>query len=422
MRIAVSTLGCKINQYESDLLRRDLESHGTELVPFTGDADVYVINTCTVTAKSDAQCRQAIRAATRRGAKVVVTGCYATTRPAEIRAIPGVHLIVPNSDKAAIADAVLRLGNAGATPASPSRSGPAVFVRSRTRGFLKIQDGCDGGCSYCIVPRARGASRSVPLQDVIAAFDGLVSSGCPEVVLSGIHIGRYGEDLPEGTSLSGLVTMLLDRRATARLRLSSIEPREVGTGLIDRIGLGLCRHLHIPLQSGDDAILASMRRDYDAGFYRDLLERVAQKVPGIALGADVMVGFPGEGEREFMNTLQLIEQSPLTHLHVFAFSPRPGTEAALMRDQVPEAAKKERSEALRELGKKKNRAFRESLLGRELSVVVEGKEDRSGSGLTGLTDNYVRVVISGAKRDVVGKEVKARITEVQDGETISIPV
>jgi threonylcarbamoyladenosine tRNA methylthiotransferase MtaB len=240
-----------------------------------------------------------------------------------------------------------------------------------------------------------------------------VQDDCPEIVLTGIHIGTYGVDLPERTDLTTLLRMLLAKKKGSRVRLSSIEPKEITHEMIGMLGRGLCRHLHIPLQSGDDAILASMKRDYSARFYVELLEGIANRVPGIALGADIMVGYPGEGDSEFRNTMRLVERSPLTHLHVFSYSPRPGTAAAVMKDQVPESVKKARSEELRDLGLKKNLAFRKSHTGTALNVVVEDKADARSGLLSGLTDNYIRVQIEGAKSEHIGKEMLVRINDVK---------
>jgi len=245
-------------------------------------------------------------------------------------------------------------------------------------------------------------------------FDQAVSRGCPEVVLSGIHIGRYGHDLGSKETLTGLVSDLLARRGQARIRLSSIEPNEITTELIGMIGNGLCRHLHIPLQSGDDAILSSMKRAYSSGFYRELVESVASKVSDIAIGADVMVGFPGEGEKEFRHTYDLIDDLPLTHLHVFRYSRRPGTPAAEMKEQVSENIKKERNESLRALGIKKNLAFREGLIGKTLQVVLEEGQVDHKETYTGLTDNYVRVHVSQVKKDDFGKEINIRLSDIHE--------
>jgi threonylcarbamoyladenosine tRNA methylthiotransferase MtaB len=413
LRIAFATLGCKINQYETDLLRQDLTARGNTIVPFDGEADVYIINTCSVTAKSDMQCRRTIRSAVRNGpgARVVVTGCYAETRPDEIRSIPGVNLIIGNRDKPNIADRLMSSSTAGMEQARDTL--PLRAVPGRTRAFLKIQDGCNNRCSYCIVPLARGGSRSAVPSAVMKEFDRLVRDGYPEIVLSGIHIGTYGVELPGRVSLTDILTELTARKARSRIRLSSIEPREITEGIIRLLGNGVCRHVHVPLQSGDDAVLASMGRNYTAAFYRDLLERIVRDVPGVALGADVMVGYPGEGDAEFRNTMRLVESVPLTHLHVFSYSPRPGTAAAAMKEQVPENVKKERSEALRKLGKEKNYAFRKKQQGVCLPVVVEDKIDPKTGLLSGLTDNYIRVQISNAEKDLIGKEIPVRITEVK---------
>src|SRR5208283_2681054 len=274
MRIAFTTLGCKINQFETDVLRRDFESRGNTIVPFNAEADVYIINTCTVTAKSDYQCRQVIRSAIRRGlgAKVVVTGCYAELQPDEIKKVHGVDLVFGNREKNRIPElltAAFPTSLNGEILGVDNRTAQAVH--RRTREFLKIQDGCNNRCSYCIVPLARGRSRSVPVQEVRQSFKRLVQAGYAEIVLTGIHIGTYGSDLCTGINLTELLKMLLLERGSARIRLSSIEPGEVTQELIGFLGKGLCRHLHVPLQSGDDAILASMKRNYSSGFYRELL-------------------------------------------------------------------------------------------------------------------------------------------------------
>jgi threonylcarbamoyladenosine tRNA methylthiotransferase MtaB len=416
MRIAFTTFGCKINQYETDILRKDFEARGNTTVPFDAEADVYIINTCSVTAKSDYQCRQKVRSTVRRsrGAKVVVTGCYASTRPDEIKKISGVDLVISNREKAIISESIM------SSFTIPPHEGRIIKektkvepVHSKTRGFLKVQDGCNNSCSYCIVPFARGRSRSANPEDVLKEFDRLVQKGCPEIVLTGIHIGSYGIDLNTTTDLTSLIKMLIAKRGESRIRISSIEPKEITDEMISMLGSGLCRHLHVPLQSGDDAILRSMKRDYSAGFYHELLKRIAYQAPGIALGTDVMVGYPGEGDIEFNNTLELIDSTPLTHLHVFSFSPRPGTAAATMKNQVPEHVKKTRSEELRKLGMKKNLSFRQSHVGVALRVIIEDKADAESGLLSGLTDNYIRVQVLGAKTVHIGENINVIIKDVK---------
>mgnify|MGYP001609975543 CR=1 FL=1 len=425
MRIAFATFGCKINQYETDLLRQDFASQGNTIVPFEGEADVYIINTCSVTAKSDTECRRTIRAAVRRGcgARVVVTGCYAETRAEEVKNIPGVDLVIGNNDKSAIPRRLLSpLSPPLERDRTPLASVAVKAVQERTRGFLKIQTGCDNHCSYCIVPLARGGSRSASPADVVNEFEQLVEAGCLEIVLTGIHIGAYGNDLPDRISLTDMLAMLLAKRGGTRLRLSSIEPREITTDMIRMLGNGLCRHLHIPLQSGDDGILASMKRNYTSRFYRELLDRIEKEVPGVAIGADVMVGYPGEGDAEFRNTMRLVESAPLTHLHVFSYSPRPDTRAATMKNQVTDSTKKERNETLRRLGKEKNIAFRKKNLGSTLDVVVEDKMDAETGLLSGLTDNYIRVRIAGAKKELIGKEIQIRVTRVGKDDNFAVVI
>ncbi len=414
MRIAFTTLGCKINQYETDNLRQDFLSKGNTIVPFDAEADVYIINTCSVTAKSDYQCRQAIRSAVRRGqgARVVVTGCYASTRSQEIERIPGVHSVINNRDKAAISDQIMNKITAQDTERSSSEIVPVTPVSNRTRAFLKIQDGCDNRCAYCIVPLARGRSRSVEPGEVIRKFGSLTEAGCPEVVLTGIHVGAYGSDLSPKTSLTDIIASLVSRHGP-RLRLSSIEPNEITEGIIGFLGHGLCRHIHIPLQSGDDSILSSMNRSYTSRFYEELIRRISERVPQIAVGADVMVGFPGEEDSEFQNTYDLIHRSPLTHLHVFSYSPRPGTVAAVMKHQVPESVKKTRNEELRKLASAKNFEFRKKLIGSVLKVVVENKYDVNRNMLTGVSDNYIRVTVPGIKEEHIGKEIRVRIERAE---------
>jgi len=421
MRIAFATLGCKINQYESDLLCQDLQARGNSIVPFEADADVYIINTCSVTAKSDSQCRKIIRSAVKRGggASVVVTGCYAETRPDELRAIPGVKLIVGNRDKSSLATRISQ-EQAEATVSAAHDPIAHQTTRRKTRGFLKIQDGCDNRCSYCIVPLARGGSRSVPSEEVMKEFENLVRAGFPEIVLTGIHIGTYGLDLPNRTDLTSLLAKMFAIRGPARIRLSSIEPNEITAEIINYLGQGLCRHLHIPLQSGDDTILSNMGRKYTSAYYRGLLSNIASQVPGVALGADIMVGFPGEGERAFQNTLSLVAETPLTHVHVFSYSPRPGTPASQMNNQVSEATKKERSETLRELGRKKNTDFRMKCKGSVYQVIVEAKKDARTGFLMGLTDNYIRVAVSGAQSSQIGTETRVMLEKVEETENIAV--
>lgn len=417
MRIAFTTFGCKINQYDTEAMRQEVARDGNNIVvPFDGDADVFVINTCSVTGKSDYQCRQAIRSAVRRkqGARVIVTGCYAETRPEEIRSIPGVSLVLGNADKTDIA----RYCSPQEDGATARDVQAPITTEGRTRTVLKVQDGCDNRCTYCIVPIARGRSRSIDQGTVRDSFLRAVDGGAPEVVVSGIHIGTYGRDLAPQRTLGGLLKELASVRGSARIRLSSIEPGEISEDIIALLGKGLCRHLHIPLQSGDDKILKAMDRHYSARDYRDLALTLSEKVPGLAIGTDIMVGFPGEGEGEFENTLRLVEELPISHLHVFSYSPRPGTAAALMDGQVSAQEKKLRNKTIRDIGIKKNIHFRTSQVGLTQDVVIE--DWVPGQGAIGFTDNYIRVAVPDAGPEIKGKSIKTIIKDVAEERTIAL--
>ncbi len=407
VRIAMATLGCKVNQCESASIAEALIARGMTVVPFEAEADCYIVNTCTVTERSDYQSRQLIRRAIRKNpaASVFVTGCYAQRAPAEIARIPGVRIVAGNTEKGGIpglvrrmavtADTQLLVGDIGREKGF-SRLGATAFPE-HTRAFLKIQDGCNAFCSYCIVPAARGRSRSLPPTEVAEGIATLAGKGYREVVLTGIHLGAYGRDLAPSETLTALIRRCADERMVERLRLSSIEPREVTDELITLMGSSgvVCRHLHIPLQSGDDAILAAMRRDYDAAFFRDLVQKIHAAIPGAAIGIDVMAGFPGETEAAFANTLHLVEAMPVAYLHVFPYSRRPGTPAATMSGQVPEEEKKRRTRILRHLAEEKRRAFGERFIGEPLAVLVEGREDKTTGYPLGFSDNYIPIALRG---------------------------
>ena len=403
----MATLGCKVNQCESAGLTEAIAAGGMTPVPFSGRADVYIVNTCTVTGRSDCQSRQLIRRAIRQNpaAAVLVTGCYAQRAPEEIARIPGVRIVAGNAEKETIPRLLATLGTAEpqllvgdiAGQRTISRLGATRFPE-HTRAFLKVQDGCNGTCSYCIVPRARGPSRSLPREAVRERIALIAKEGYREVVLTGIHLGAYGQDLKPATTLADLIGEIA-ASPLERLRLSSIEPREITTALIGLLAGGrvLCRHLHIPLQSGDDAILAAMNRNYDTAFFRSLVERIVGAVPGLAVGIDVLAGFPGETEAAFANTLRLIEGLPIAYLHVFPFSRRPGTPAAGMAGQVPEAVKKERAALLRALGTRKKETFAAGFIGQSLDVLIESRRDKATGLSLGLTDNYLSLAVRDRK-------------------------
>jgi threonylcarbamoyladenosine tRNA methylthiotransferase MtaB len=422
-KIAITTLGCKINQFESAAMTEALEKEGYQLVPFSETADVYVVNSCTVTAKTDAESRRLIRRATRRNpeARVVVTGCYAQMSAEELLKLPGVSLILGNSEKRDIVGFLKEAEDrprAVVSDISQRRSEGGTQLESfaeHTRAFLQVQNGCDSRCAYCIVPYARGASRSVSLEEALEGIDAFAAKGFREIVLTGIHLGAYGLDLAPATNLLDLLERAEERATVPRLRVGSVEPMEVAPELIRFLAQSriVCPHLHLPLQSGSDGVLSRMNRGYNTGFYRDLLRALLQAVPDICLGTDVIAGFPGESDAEFAETHSLIEELPLAYLHVFPFSPRPGTPAATMTPQVHSRVVKERAEALRLLSEKKKAAYAERFIGRELQVLVQ----RDDGGRRGLSRNYLTVRLEG-NAAVVNREVAVLITGCEGGEAV----
>ena len=426
MKVAVATLGCKVNQYESAGIMDALRARGFSLVPFSDPADFYIINTCTVTGKTDCQSRQLIRRATRNnpGAAVIVTGCYAQTAPEDVARIPGVTLVAGTSEKENIPnllektspeDQRILVGDIfQVKKISPLQ---AKTFPGHTRGFLKIQDGCNAFCSYCIVPYARGQSRSLPEEEIMRRLKTLAAAGYREIVLTGIHLGAYGQDLTPPASLLRVLKNSGKNEAVERLRLSSLEPAEIHDDLLAfmREAKHLCHHLHIPLQSGDNRILSLMKRDYDEGFFRGLLEKIVRAVPDIAIGIDVMVGFPGEGDKEFFNTIRLIEELPIAYLHVFPYSERPGTAAANLPGKIGDQEKRKRGEMLRNLGKEKKELFAERFKGKELSVLIEGRKDRKTGFLQGFSGNYITVAVADATAEHINHIVSVVPEHYQDG-------
>lgn len=396
---AVTTLGCKVNQFESAEMIEQFRSAGWEMVPFSEKADLYLVNSCTVTSRSDAESRRMLRRARRTNpqAKVIATGCYAQVSPEELQALSEVDQVLGNQEKHDIlhhislgGDRVSNLADRDVTPELKLTS-----FADHTRAFLQIQTGCENGCSYCIVPIARGPNRSVPAEEVCAAVQRLAVQGYREVVLTGIHLGAYQPDL------AGLLQMLDISGQIDRLRLGSIEPNELSDTLLELIATSsrICRHLHIPLQSGSDTVLQRMKRRYDSDFYRTIIEKAARRLPDCFLAADVIAGFPGETEAEFLATCELIASLPLADLHVFPYSRRPGTVAAEMDGQVHPAIIKERANALQNLAKVKQKLFRQRFIGQELQVL--GQRHDTASGLvTGLSGNYLDVRFPGAADDV----------------------
>ena len=424
--VAITTLGCKANQFDSALMGASLEGNGFEIIPFPQRADIYVINTCTVTHKADYQSRQLIRRVHRLNPSslIVVTGCYAQVYPDEVLGVDGVGMLLGNAEKTSIAD-ILGDSLVGTRPVVRVRDiekerdiGKANIDRfyGRPRALLKIQDGCNASCAYCIIPRARGRSRSLDPMSVIRHFQRLEKGGFKEVVLTGIHLGVYGSDLSPPTSLAELCEKTNGIPTPHRIRLSSIEPGDFCQELIQCIASSpkLCNHLHIPLQSGDDDILRRMNRDYDGNFFADLVQTLVHRIPDLNIGVDAIVGFPGEGEKQFRKTYELLEKLDVGYLHVFPYSRRNGTEASGLPHQVDPRTKKERCEALRSLGRRKREAYHSRFLGRELEVLVEGKRDKRTGRLTGHSRNYIPVLIEGGGH-LVNREIKVLAAGPEDG-------
>ncbi len=410
------TFGCKANQYDTERMRQELESRGAATAGSPVGADVAVVNTCTVTNQADANARHLVRRLRRRhpGLRILVAGCSAALHEADYRAMPEVDDVIPGQDPVRTATAVRDAGlfDAGG-PAGRVAGGRVLREKRRgTRAWLKVQDGCDRKCSFCATRIARGTSRSRPPDEVLREAR-LLAASHPELVITGIHIGAYGRDLAEPTSLGRLVAGLLEELPGVRIRLSSIEATEIDELLVDLLatsGGRLAPHLHVPLQSGSDRVLGLMRRWHNREAVRDRLLEIAGRLSVLGLGADVIVGFPGEGEAEFRETRDLIDELPYTYLHVFPFSARDETVAASLPDRVPGDVAAGRSRELRELARRKGDAYRARRVGATAEVVVEG--DGSVSG--GLTGDYLRVEVRGEDA-VPGDLVRAPLRADADG-------
>jgi threonylcarbamoyladenosine tRNA methylthiotransferase MtaB len=383
--VALDSLGCKLNQAEMQHLARQLSSAGYRLVSTDDRADIYILNTCTVTHIADRKSRHMLRMARRRNprARLIAIGCYAQRSPEELARIEGVELVLGNDRKMNLP----RLLEDAGKPAGLV-TGDSVSKRreSRTRAFVKVQDGCRNFCAYCIVPLVRGREENVPVEKVTALVRGLLATGHQEVVLTGTEIGAYNGN---GVNLEGLLRRTLAETTVSRLRLSSLQPHQINPGLI---GLWrdsrLCPHFHLSLQSGSDSVLKRMKRRYSTADYSRIVSLIREEVPDVAVTTDVIVGFPGESDEEFRETIDFCRQTQFARIHVFPFSPRPGTEAADMPQQVPASVKKQRSQEMLALAGKSVRSFQQRFLGRTMDVLWE---KRSGGVWSGLTGNYIKV-------------------------------
>ncbi|OGK76828.1 MAG: tRNA (N(6)-L-threonylcarbamoyladenosine(37)-C(2))-methylthiotransferase MtaB [Candidatus Rokubacteria bacterium GWA2_70_23] len=417
--VGVATLGCRLNQVESQEMLGLVEAQGFRPVAGAERAEVYVVNTCTVTGRADVSDRQLIRRITRErpGALVVVTGCWAQTDPQAVARIPGVDLVLGNQEKYRLPELVAALlaqrpehqavdgrgPEIRVAPIAEARSVPAAplaRVAGRSRAFVKIQDGCQHRCAFCIVPAARGASRSQDPEVVLDRVRALIEAGHGEITLTGVDLGHYGWDLLPRTTLAVLLRQLAEVAGLRWLRLSSILPAYVTADLLEVItgSPRVAPHLHLPLQSGSDRVLRLMRRPYNTRMYRTLVERLARDLPDLGLGADLIVGHPGESEADFAETRALVSGLPFSYLHVFSYSDRKGTESTRLTDRVPAQTIRARSAALRQLGREKALAFRQRMLGRTHEALVLEARDRATGLLSGLTANYVEVLFDGPDR------------------------
>lgn len=419
-RVALHTLGCKLNFAETSTIARQFEARGFDVVGIDQRADVCVINTCSVTERADRECRQMVRRALRHSpdAYVVVLGCYAQLRPEEIAGIPGVDLVLGTADKFSIFDYAGDFSKLGCvqthvTPVDGLTSfqgASSLGSGDRTRAFLKVQDGCDYSCSFCTIPLARGASRSTEPTAIIEEARRAVENGYQEVVLTGVNVGDYGRKI--GSSLLRLLEGLSSLEGLARIRVSSIEPNLLTNELISfwADNPRLCKHFHVPLQAGNDAILQSMRRRYVTSLYADRIATIRKHLPDAGIGADVITGFPGETDKLFDQTCVFLSELPISYVHAFTYSGRPNTNADALPQQVEPRIRYKRNEILRNLGARKRLAFHESQLGLEREVLIE---EKNGEGQwTGWTGEYVRVSLE-SKKDIKNLIVRVRITHAE---------
>jgi|FaiFalFF_MnMetaG_3_1042247.scaffolds.fasta_scaffold00036_29 threonylcarbamoyladenosine tRNA methylthiotransferase MtaB len=419
MRIAIETHGCKLNQADSEALARQFRERGHEVVPVGEGVDIFILNTCTVTHTADAKARQALRAASRRNpnALIVATGCLAERDPEGLRSLPGVSLVLGNAAKGTLASRVLAMVGGDDPPSCPPGGVLSPPLLGRTRAFLKIQEGCNQVCAFCIVPKVRGRERSVPLQEVVRQAQMREAEGYQEVVLTGTQLGGYGYEWG-GEGLAALLRALLAQTRLPRIRVSSLQPQEITPALLDLWqDPRLCPHFHIPLQSGSDAVLRRMRRRYTRRQYEEAVERIRRSLPWAAITADVIVGFPGETEADFQETVEVCRQVGFARVHLFPYSPRPGTSAFHFPDQVPPQVKRQRLAFLGQVVEEQARAFREASRGAIRPVLWEEGRPFLGQTLwSGLTDTYLRVCTL-SPRNLANTITPARLMAVQ-GEVV----
>jgi threonylcarbamoyladenosine tRNA methylthiotransferase MtaB len=399
VKYSIITFGCRVNQADSLAIEGDLRARGVEAsTPDT--ADLLIVNTCSVTATADQGARQTIRRIVRANpaVQVVVTGCYATRRPDDVHALPNVARVVRNDQKDTLVADLLRDSTKFASGDGPCGSALEPGVAGRTAFTLRVQTGCDERCSYCIIPSTRGAGRSLPLNDVVREIERAVAAGYKEIAITGVHLGSYGRDLRNGVgghsrgtpgeaSLDRLVRVLAEWPADVLFRISSLEPMDCTPAIVEMVATSprLAPHFHLPLQHGSDAMLSAMQRPYTAGYFSRLVDRIVTLMPHVSIGTDVIVGFPSETQAHFEQTRALLEDLPLSHVHVFPYSDRPGTVASRMHNKVEGAITRARGAALREIGARLTRQFRQAQAGRSRRALTVD------DGWSAVTDNYVKV-------------------------------
>jgi threonylcarbamoyladenosine tRNA methylthiotransferase MtaB len=403
MRFAIATLGCKVNQYDSAIIESRLGALGLVRGEFNEPADVYIVNTCTVTDRADSESLRIARRARRLNphARIVMTGCLAQASPAvlephsEVDAIVGLGRL-DDLERAVLGNATERVMVSNLRKERAPIELRGVTLAGHSRAFLKLQEGCDQFCTFCIVPFSRGMSRSVEPRRIVAAIDELDAGGFKEVILSGVHLGGYGKDLDPPVELADLLEMLAERSPIARIRISSLDPEELSDRIIEIISQSdkFCPHFHLPLQAGEDGTLARMRRRYDTAYFRARVERILETMPDAGIGTDLIVGFPGETLVDFERSFRFIEALPLSYYHVFPYSVRAGTTAAKLPGKVAAGEIKRRSALLRELGEHQREAFAAKFVGQKLRVLLE--ESTEDGELGGYSRNYVRVLTRGA--------------------------
>ena len=436
-RFFIKTLGCKVNQYESQAIRELLVNAGFKECLAKETADIYILNTCTVTHKADSESRHwaGMFHKTNPNAKIVLTGCAVEKNADAFSFLPGVSNIIKNNDKINIADILTNneqhlsaeakgessLAKAETTNDEPHRFLSITGFKDHTKAFVKIQDGCAGACSYCKVPYVRGGSISRPLHDIAEEVKTLVSNGFEEIVLTGICLGAWGSDLAEKKSIVDVLKALYGISGVFRIRLSSIEPKYVTDELIDYMSQNrkICRHLHIPIQSGDDEILSRMNRPYTALGMRDLIIKIRKKIEGVGITTDVLIGFPGETDKNFRNTVNLIKEVLPVKTHIFPFSKRDGTAACAMAGVVPEDEIKKRFQSMKIAAITASYLYRELFLKKLVDVLVESKKEKHSGRLTGYSDNYIKVIFDGPD-SLMKRIVPVRIEELSLSYTLGV--